>query len=70
VEQGRNTPADPRTLTKNSSQGASKCGKMDHIVKNYPQLTEEQESELPKSQFRKQGGNSSGKRFVRAMLAA
>jgi len=39
-------------------------------VKNYPQLKEEQESEPPKRQFRKQGGNSSGRRLTRAMLAA
>ena len=43
---------------------------MDHIVKNCPQLKEKQESELPKKQFRKQGGNSSGRRFTRAMLTA
>ena len=43
---------------------------MDHIIKNCPQLKEEYESESPKRQFRKQGGNSSGKRLTRAMLAA
>jgi len=43
---------------------------MDHIVKNCPQLKEDQEAEPPKKQFRKQGGNSSGKRFTRAMLVA
>jgi len=41
---------------------------MDHIIKNCPQLKEDQEV-LPKKQFRKQGGNSSGKRFTRTMLA-
>jgi len=41
---------------------------MHHIVKNCPQLKEEQEAEPSKKQFRKQGGNSSGKRFTRAML--
>jgi len=34
---------------------------MDHIVKNCPQLKEDQEEEPLKKQFRKQGGNSSGK---------
>jgi len=43
---------------------------MDHIIKNYPQLKEEQEPEPPKRQFRKQGGTSSEKRFTRAMLVA
>jgi len=33
--------------------GYFKCGKMDHIVKNCPQLKEEQEAEPPKKQFRK-----------------
>ena len=50
--------------------GCFKCGKLDHIIKNYPQLKEEQESESPKRQFRRKGGNSSGKKFTRAMLAA
>jgi len=50
--------------------GCFRCGKMDHIIKNYPQLKEEQESESPKKLFRKKGGNSTGKRFTRAMLAA
>jgi len=43
---------------------------MDHIVKNCLQLKEDQETKPPKKEFRKQGGNSSGKRFTRAMLAA
>jgi hypothetical protein len=43
---------------------------MDHIVKHCPLVKEEQEAETPKKQFRKQGGQSSGKRFTRAMLAA
>ena len=43
---------------------------MDHIIKNCPQLKEEQESESPKRLFRKKGGNSSGKKFTRAVLAA
>jgi len=33
--------------------GCFKCGKMDHIVKNCPQLKEEQEAEPPKKQGRK-----------------
>jgi len=47
-----------------------KCGKLDHIVKNYPQLKEEQEVELPRKQGRKQSENSSDRRFTKAMLAA
>jgi len=43
---------------------------MDHIVKTCPELKEDQEAEPPKKQFRKQGGNSSGKRFTRVILAA
>jgi len=43
---------------------------LDHIVKNCPQLNEEQEVEPPKKQGRKQARNSSGIRFTRAMLAA
>ena len=43
---------------------------MDHIIKNCPQLKEDQEAESPKKLFRKKGGNSAGKRFIRAMLAA
>jgi len=46
--------------------GCFKCGKLDHIVKNCPLLKEEQEPE----QSRKQTGNSSGRRFSKAMLAA
>jgi len=41
--------------------GCFKCGKMDHIIKNCPQLKEEQAAESPKRLFRKKGGNSSGK---------
>jgi len=41
---------------------------MDHIVKNCPQLKEDQGAEPPKKQFRKQDRNSSGKRFTMAML--
>ena len=40
-----------------------KCGKMDHIIKNYPQLKEEQAAESPSRLFRKKGGNNSGKKF-------
>jgi len=50
--------------------GCFKCGKMDHIIKNCPQLKEERESESPKKLLRKKGGNSTGKRFTRAMLSA
>ena len=44
--------------------GCFKCGKLDHIVKNCPLLKEEQQAE----QSRKQAGNSSSRRFSRAML--
>jgi len=47
-----------------------KCGKMDHIIKNGPQLKEDQEAESPKKLFRKKGVNSSGKKLARAMVAA
>ena len=50
--------------------GCFKCGKMDHIIKNCPQLKEDQAAESPKRLFRKKGGNSSRKQFARAMLAA
>jgi len=50
--------------------GCFKCGKFDHIVKNCPQLKEEQDAEPPKKQGRKRAGNSSSRRFTRAMLAA
>ena len=43
---------------------------MDHIVKNCPQPKEEHEAKPPTKQGRKQVGNSSGRRFTRAMLAA
>ena len=60
---GRNTPGE-------QFSGCFKCGKSDHIVKNCPLLREEQEHEHPRKQGRKQGVNSSGKRFSKAMLAA
>jgi len=63
-------PSRTKNTDRHQFTGCFKCGKMDHIIKNCPQLKEEQESETPKRQFRKQGGNSSGKRFTRAMLAA
>jgi len=50
--------------------GCSKCGKLNHIVKNCPLLKDEQDQEQPRKQGRKQAGNSSGKRFSRAMLVA
>ena len=43
---------------------------MDHIIKNCPQLKEDQEAESPKKLFRKKGGNNAGKKFTKAMLAA
>ena len=50
--------------------GCFKCGKHDHIVKNYPVLKEEQEKERFRKLGRKQFGNSSAKRFSKEMLAA
>jgi len=47
-----------------------KSGKLDHIVKNCPLVKEEQKPEQPKKQDRKQAGNSSGRCFLKAMLAA
>jgi len=64
--QRRRTPANSRTVTGNSFSRCFKYGKLDHIVKKYPLLKEEQEAE----QFRKQAGNSSARRFSKAMLAA
>ena len=46
-----------------------KCGQLDHIVKNYPFLKEEQEAEQSRKQDRKQAGNSSARCFSRAMPA-
>ena len=43
---------------------------MDRIIKNCPQLNEDQAAESPKRLFRKKGGNIAGKQFTRAMLAA
>jgi len=63
-------PSRSKNTDREQFTGCFKCGKMDHIVKNCPQLKEDQEAESSKKQFRKQGGNSSGKRFTRAMLAA
>jgi len=66
----RKHPSKFKNTDREQFTGCFKCGKMDHIVKNCPPLKEDQEAEPPKKQFRKQGGNSSGKRFTRAMLAA
>ena len=63
-------PSRFKNTDRDQFAGCFKCSKMDHIIKNYSQLKEEQDSEPPKRQFRKQGGNSSRKRFTRAMLAA
>jgi len=63
-------PSRSKNTDRDQFTGYFKCDKMDHIVKNCPQLKEAQESEPPKRQFRKQGGNSFGKRLTRAMLAA
>jgi len=50
--------------------GCFQCGKHDHIMRNCPQLKEEQEAESTRKQDRNQTGNSSGRRFSKAMLAA
>ena len=63
-------PDKSKTTDRDQFAGCFKCGKMDHIIKNCPLLKEEQGSEPPKRQFKKQGGNSFGKRFTRAMLTA
>jgi len=47
--------------------GCFKCGKLNHIVKNYPLLKEEQEAEQFRRQGRKQTENSSGRRFLRTI---
>ena len=63
-------PGKSKNTDRDQFTGCFKCGKMDQIIKNCPQLKEEQESEPPKKQFKKQGGNSSRKRLTRVMLAA
>jgi len=63
-------PSRSKNTDRDQFTGCFKCGKMDHMIKNCPQLKEEHELESPKRLFRKKGGNSSGKKFTRAMLAA
>jgi len=63
-------PGRSKNTDRDQFTGCFKCSKMDHIIKNCPQLKEEQKSESPKRLFRKKGGNSPGKKFTRAMLAA
>jgi len=46
-------PNRSKNTDREQFSGCFKCGKMDHIVKNCPQLKEEQEAEPPKKQFRK-----------------
>ena len=60
--------SNPRNNDQEQFTGFFKCGKRDHIVKNCPLLKEEQQPEQFRKQGRKQGGNSSAKRFSRAML--
>jgi len=50
--------------------GCFKCGKLDHIIKNCPQLKEEQAAEAGSRVFRRKNSNNSGKRFAKAMMAA
>ena len=59
-------PNRSKNIDRDQFTGCFKCGKMDHIIKNCPQLKEEQESEPPKRLFRKQGGNSSGKKVYKS----
>ena len=47
-----------------------KCSKHDHIVKKFLLLKEEQKTKQFQKQWRKQFGNSSIRRFSKAMLAA
>jgi len=60
----------PRSNEREQFTGCFKCGKHDHIVKNYPLLKEEQESGQFWNQGRKQFQNSSARRFSKTMLAA
>ena len=46
-DRSRNTDRDQFT-------GCFKCGKMDHIIKNCPQLKEDQEAESPRSYSERQ----------------
>jgi len=41
-------PSRIKNTNREQFPGCFKCGKMDHIVKNYPQLKEDQEAESPK----------------------
>jgi len=52
-------PSKFKNTDREQLTGCFNCGKFDHIVKNYPQLKEEQEPEPFKKQGRKQAGNSS-----------
>ena len=63
-------PSKPKSNDREQFTGCFKCGKLDHIIKNCPQLKEDQAAETPSRLFRKKGGNNSGKRFARAMMAA
>ena len=63
-------PVRSKNTDKDQFTGYFKCGKMDHIIKNCPQLKEDQEAESPKKLFRKKGVNNSGKKFARALVAA
>jgi len=47
-------PSRSKNTDQEQFTGCFKCGKMDHIVKNCPQLQEDQEAEPPKKQLRKQ----------------
>jgi len=42
-------PGRSKNTDQDQFTGFFKCGKMDHIIKNCPQLKEEQESESPNS---------------------
>jgi len=49
----RKHPSKLKNTDREQFTGCFKCGKMDHIVKNCPQLKEDQELEPPQKQFRK-----------------
>ena len=49
----RKYPSKFKNTDREQFTGRFKCGKIDHIVKNCPQLKKEQEAEPPEKQFRK-----------------
>ena len=66
----RKNLSKPKSNERKQFTGCFKCGKCYHIVKNFPLLKKEQDSEQFRNQGRKQFGNSSARRLSKAMLAA